>query len=212
MASGNPGSEASTSLQIRRAVQGDRECVNWVVTHFTPLLKAQAAWRLGPRLRNQVDPEDIVAEAWLIMLRRLGDLDRDEGRATPRLLAFLGTTILHIVNHRIEQAVRAKRRMAPSPSGDDRPDPMGELEAAVTGAVTAAARTELASALDACLSALPDRDREVILIRAVEGLSNQEAAVELGEAPTTVSHRYRRALAKLRESVPGSFLDELLDD
>jgi DNA-directed RNA polymerase specialized sigma24 family protein len=49
-------------------------------------------------------------------------------------------------------------------------------------------------------------------MRAIEGVSNQEAAAQLGETPTTVSHRYRRALAKLRGALPGSFLEELLDD
>jgi len=49
----------------------------------------------------------------------------------------------------------------------------------------------------------------VILFRAVEGLSNQDAARELGELPTTISHRYRRALTRLREALPGSVLDEM---
>ena len=75
--------------------------------------------------------------------------------------------------------------------------------------VTKASRDEVGAALDECLASLPEKDRAVVLLRAVEGLSNQEAAEEIGEPATTVSHRYRRALEKLRRIVPNSFLDEL---
>ena len=78
--------------------------------------------------------------------------------------------------------------------------------------MTHAARTELGAALGRCLDELQEKDREVILLRVAEGLSNEEAAQELGEAPNTVSHRYRRALGKLREAVPRSFLDELSEN
>src|SRR5262245_45645424 len=94
-----PPSVNLTSQRVRNAMSGDRESLGWVVIRFTPLLKAQAAWRLGPALVRQIEVDDILAEAWLVAVRRLGDLLRDDGHLTPRLLAFLGTTILHIVNH-----------------------------------------------------------------------------------------------------------------
>ena len=193
---------------------GDKESLGWVVVRFTPLLKAQAAWRLGP-LRRHIEVDDILAEAWLVAVRRLGDLVRDDAHLTPRLLAFLGTTILHIVNHRIDGAIKNRRRVAKSASksaSHGRVGPLDEVEATITGAVTHAARGELATALDACLATLSEKDRAVVILRAAEGLSNQEAARELGELPTTISHRYRRALEKLREVVPNSFFDELSDD
>ena len=161
-------------------------------------------------MREQVDPDDIVAEAWLVALRRRADLVLDDDRTTARLLSFLGTTILHIVNRRITEIARRGRREAPPrAAGDDARDPLDELEATVTGAVTKASRDEVGAALDECLASLPEKDRVVVLLRAVEGLSNQEAAEEIGEPATTVSHRYRRALEKLRRIVPNSFLDEL---
>jgi DNA-directed RNA polymerase specialized sigma24 family protein len=52
----------------------------------------------------------------------------------------------------------------------------------------------------------------VVILRAVEGLTTLEAAQELGEAPNTVSHRYRRAIEKLRAIVPNSLFDELSDE
>jgi RNA polymerase sigma-70 factor (ECF subfamily) len=198
-------------MRVRGAIAGDRESLGWIATRFSPLLRAQAIWRLGS-LSSQFDADDVVAEAWLVMLRRRNDLVLEGRRATPRLLAFLGTTILNLVNRRIEAAVKQKRRMAPSPEPDSGGEVLDGLAATVTGALTDAARGELGARLDACLAALPEKDREVVLLRAVEGLTNLEAAQELAEAPNTVSHRYRRAIEKLRAIVPDSMFDELLDE
>lgn len=201
-----------TSQHVQQAIRGDRESLGWVVGRFSPLLRTQVIWRMGPRLGSQVDPDDVVAEAWLVALRRLSDLDREGSHSTPRLLAFLGTTILNLVNRRIEEAAIRSRRMAPSPASSDVHRPEDEWEATMTGAVSHALRTELAGSLDSALASLQQTDREVIVLRTLEGLSNSEVAAQLGESPTTVSHRYRRALAKLRASLPKSFLDELPDD
>src|SRR5262245_54198051 len=97
------GDPTATSVRVRGAIAGDREGLGWTVTRFTPLLRAQAVWRLG-QLSGQVDVDDILAEAWLVMLNRRNDLVLDGRRATPRLLTFLGTTILNLVNKRFEAA------------------------------------------------------------------------------------------------------------
>lgn len=205
------GAGSPTSMHIRRAVQGDRDSLDWIVVRFSPLLKAQAAWRLGPRMRAQIDPDDVVSSAWLVALTRLDGMIREDMRASQRLLAFLGATVLNIVNRRIDDAVRAARRMEHAPADGAPSDVVAGLEATVTGALTRAARNEFGAALETCLAGLADQDREVILLRLVEGLSNDEAARIVGDAPNTVSHRYRRALAKLREALPASFLDEIVE-
>jgi len=207
------GPDPETSNQVRRALHGDRDSLEWVVTRFTPLLKAQAAWRLGPALEGQYPPEDIVAEAWLVALRRLPDLIPGPGRFTPRMLAFLGTCVLNIANRRIKESLRRGAREEPPHSPTDgAADVFAELADTVTGAITNAARNETAAALEAALASLDPRDREVILLRLVEGLSNQDAADDLHEAPNTVAQRYRRALARLREALPASFVADLVPD
>jgi DNA-directed RNA polymerase specialized sigma24 family protein len=49
------------------------------------------------------------------------------------------------------------------------------------------------------------------MLRAFEGLSNQEAAEELGQKPNTVAQRYKRALERLRKLLPASIFDEFDD-
>jgi RNA polymerase sigma factor (sigma-70 family) len=197
---------------VRDAVAGDQDGLDWVVRRFAPLLRAQAEWRLGAGLRGIVDPDDVVAEAWLVVLRRRADLDRGEGRRTPRLLAFLGTVILRIANRQLDQAARRRRTFAPAPTDSEASDPAHEVAAADTDAFTKATRTELGVALASALDALSEADRRVVSLRIVEGRTNEEAAEELGEPSNTVSRRYRRALAKLRAATPAGFFEDFADE
>ncbi len=60
-----------TTHRVRRAALGDAESLEWVVRRVTPLVRAQASYRLGrhPNLHQVV--EDVVSEAWLAALSRL---------------------------------------------------------------------------------------------------------------------------------------------
>ena len=78
-----------TTQHVRRATNGDGASLSWVFERFSPLLLSQARFRLGPVLSARIDAEDVVAEAWLTALGKLGDLTPRDGRYTPVLLRFL---------------------------------------------------------------------------------------------------------------------------
>ena len=56
---------------------------------------------------------------------------------------------------------------------------------------------ELAERVRQAVTRLPDADREVLLMRAFEGLSNQEVAQALGLETSAASQRFGRAILKL---------------
>ena len=202
-----------TSHHVRRALKGDREGLGWVVARFSPLLKAQAAYRLGTRA-GQVDAEDIVSEAWLVALRRLGTVLNGEGRKTPRLLAFLSTTIVNITNRRLRSFIDAKQ-VSPGAGRDASRagiDPMDRQAADISGVVTRALRAELSSEIEAALSSLPRADQDIVILRGIEGFTNKEAAEELQDSANSVSQRYVRALRKLRERMPDSIFTEFVEE
>jgi RNA polymerase sigma-70 factor (ECF subfamily) len=60
------------------------------------------------------------------------------------------------------------------------------------------ARRELAQRVRQALDRLPEGEREVLVLRNLEGLTNQEAAGVLGIDPATASRRYGRAIIRLR--------------
>jgi RNA polymerase sigma factor (sigma-70 family) len=84
-----------------------------------------------------------------------------------------------------------------------------DLPADVTGALTAACRRERDSEVAKRLAALDDKDREIIVLRAIEQNTNPAAARLLGLTESAVAARYRRALDRLRRKLPGSVFDDV---
>jgi RNA polymerase sigma-70 factor (ECF subfamily) len=78
----------------------------------------------------------------------------------------------------------------------------------MTSPSLAAARGETAARLAAALEEMDAIDREVIVLRHFEELTNQEAAQVLGITKAACSKRYVRALGRLQEII-GSIEDEL---
>ncbi len=60
-------------------------------------------------------------------------------------------------------------------------------------------RSDLAQRLRQAMAQLAQTDREVILMRHFEGLSNQEVGCLLGMDPGTVSKRHGRAMLRLHQ-------------
>src|SRR5262249_15613008 len=71
-----------------------------------------------------------------------------------------------------------------------------------------AVERELARRLRQALAQLPEIDAEVLLMRTLEGLTNQEAAQVLGIDPSATSKRYGRAILKLRQLLLDSGLGD----
>jgi RNA polymerase sigma factor (sigma-70 family) len=208
---------ALTSLHVRRAADGNPESLGWVVTRLSPLLLAQAAYRLGPRLRALYDPEDLVNDAWIVALPRLGELPARDGRYTPVLLRFLSTTLLHRINNLARRHIRNGDLERPRPEEDRRDltaaeDPLEQIAAEESGVITQAVKHELQGVVTECLTELEERDREMIILRGVEQQPNRTVAGLLGLKPPAVAMRYRRALDRLRARLPRSVFDEMPEE
>jgi RNA polymerase sigma-70 factor (ECF subfamily) len=206
--------EWDTSSHLERARSGDRQSLAWIVKRLSPLLLAQARYRVGPHLRRHVDPADLVDEAWLVALPRLGDLQAESGRTAAVLLRFLSTTLLHQVNNLSRKVLR--RRLGTT--GQDGqfalngPAPAEELPAEVTGVVTRACRDERKGQVSAALEEMGERDREILVLRGIEQSSNQSVAGLLGITPQAASQRYHRALERLRKRLPSSIFEDLPEE
>jgi len=76
----------------------------------------------------------------------------------------------------------------------------------LTSPSQAAIRGELAAAIEVTLDAMDEIDREVLVLRHFEQLSNDEVASVVGVKKAAASRRYMRALARFREvlsAIPG---------
>ncbi len=193
-----------TTLQVRRALGGDRPSLEWVVERFSPLLLAQARYRLGSQLAGRCEPEDVVNDVWIRVLPQLGGVAPREGRLTPVVVRFLSTTLLRQVNN-----LMRKRAVGALGTEGAEQDPIQSLAEDARGPMTEVVAREGQGLVLASIEALPESDREIVILRAIEQHSNQDVAELLGIAPNTAAQAYRRALQKLRDRLPGSVFDDL---
>lgn len=141
-------------------------------------------------LRNHAEVDDVVQDAFVKAYHALGSF-REGASFRPWLLQIVRNEAL---NRRrgAGRRDRLTRRLAIDPaSGDAAPSP----EAAV---IADEGRTRLLGAVEA----LPDRLRQVIECRYLVGLSEVDTASTLGIASGTVKSRTRRALDRLRTTLP----------
>ena len=188
--------------------------LGWLVARLSPVLLADAAYRLGPMLRAQYEPEDLVNEAWLVALPKLAELQARDGRYAPVLVRFLSTTMALKINNLLrKQARRGPRDSQPSSGAVEADfDALEQYPADVTGAVTHAVRSELVDQVRQSLDELPEKDREVIVLRGVQGQPSKTVAVLLESTPAAIDQRYRRALARLRGTLPDSIFADFDED
>ena len=188
-----------TSFHVRRAHTGDPASLEWIVTRFHPLLLAQARYRLRIG-RSACEPEDLVSEVWATTLPKLAELDLTGGHEAATLASFLATTLRNKANNLARRRIRDR---ANAESGSF------ELPEETRGALTRAIATETCDRVLTALEELSEAEREVIVLRAIEQVSNGAAATLLGTTPNAVSLRYNRALESLRQKLPNSVFDEL---
>jgi RNA polymerase sigma factor (sigma-70 family) len=199
-----------TSFHVQRAETGDPVSLEWVVRRFSPVLLAQARFRLGARLRTLTDPEDLVSEVWAIALRRLVELGMRDGRKTPVLLRFLTTTLLNRVNDLVKSEIkrpRGQHRPAPGDSGAS--DALAAIPAESHSIISSILSRERDDALAAAIAGLDPLDQKVVFLRGIEQNSGATVAQLLATTEKAVSMRYRRALERLKLLLPDSIFSEL---
>ena len=193
-----------TTIHVRQAKAGDPDSLAWLIERFSPLLLAQARFRMRDRNLGQ-DPEDLVQDVWSVTLPQLPELGDRAGRETPVLVRFLATTLLYRFNELLRRKIRIRQGHVGEPSR-----PL-ELPDSTQGALTRAAASDEHRRILAAIDELPEVDREVVVLRAIEQVDNAEVAALLDQTPNAVSLRYNRALGKLRDRLGTSVFDELTE-
>ncbi|AMJ48886.1 RNA polymerase sigma factor [Cereibacter sphaeroides] len=151
--------------------------------------------RMAPRalavatrvLSDRAEAEDVTQEAMLRLWRIAPDWRQGEARVS--------TWLYRVVCNLCTDRLRGRQRRASS-ALDDAP----EVADAAPGVEEALIEGDRMRALDAALAALPERQRQAVVLRHIEGLSNPEIAevMQIGvEAVESLTARGKRALAAL---------------
>ena len=188
-----------TRQLVERLRAGDRAAREELFTRHRNYLARFVELRLDARVRSRVDASDVVQEAQLEAVRRLDNYVSRPAmpfRLWLRQIAF--DRLLMLQRQHLEASRRSVERDVRLP---DRSSMMlaQQLFSAGPSPSEQMLKREFARGVSDAVAQLQDADREIILLRNYEGLSNQEVAALLEIESVAASKRYGRALLRLRK-------------
>ena len=194
--------QTETLLDGARA--GDSDAVNKLLEKHRRSVRRLVEMRLDRKVQQRVDVSDVVQD---VMVEASGRLEK---YLDDPVMAF-HLWIRQIAWDRIidtyrRHRVSAKRNMdreqpiaVPAGSDQSTMELAVQLRDPALTPAAAATQREIASMVEAVIELLNEQDREIILMRHYEHLSNLEIAEVLKLSPPAASMRYLRALRRLRQ-------------
>jgi len=173
---------------VKSSMAGDQEAVATLFTWIRPAIVRYCRSRIGRSGSAYSSADDAAQE---ICMAVLGALAR-YGDEPESFLPF----VYGIAAHKVADHYRRAGRDRSDPAADV-PDGI-DLGASPEQMIMAA---DLRERLADLLGTLPPRQREILVLRLIVGLSAQETATAVGLTPTAVRVTQHRALAKLRNAL-----------
>jgi RNA polymerase sigma-70 factor, ECF subfamily len=198
MTPGRP--EVDTEELVKRAAGGDRSARLDLLARHRDRLRRMVEFRFDRRLAPRLDPSDIVQEALADAAHELDEYLKDRPLPFyPWLRQFASQRIARTYERHVKAGKRSVTREVPMPLPDGSVVRLAvRLASAGTNPSGKVVRDEQRERVRAALARLHSRDRDVLALRYLEGLSNTEAAAVLGVAEGAVKMRHLRALERLR--------------
>ncbi|MEZ5967159.1 MAG: sigma-70 family RNA polymerase sigma factor [Planctomycetota bacterium] len=188
------------------AAAGAPQAVDALLAEHRAGLRRVVAARFDARLAGRLDVSDIVQDVLLDAHRQLGEFLRQRPMPFHLWLRCLARDRAVAVQRAHRAALRDVGREVHAlvaPAVDQRTTQAlaALLRADGPSPLSLAARRELAARLDQAMQGLDEIDREVLLMRHHEQLTNQEVARVLGLSEPAAAMRYMRALQRLKARI-----------
>lgn len=202
---------SASPSQIERLHACGDEALAAAFEEFHDRLERIADLRIDPRLVGRVDPVDVLQESFLEARKKL---PRFLENATVPVFVWLRGVVLDTLIH-VHRRHLARMRDAglEVPIQNTFPDAhvssmsiAGWLVDDLTSPSQVAIRAETIQRIEDALNGMDEIDREVLILRHFEQLSNDEVASVVGVKKAAASRRYTRALQRFRavlEQLPG---------
>jgi RNA polymerase sigma-70 factor (ECF subfamily) len=168
---------------------------------FREYLRLLARLQLDPRLRGKLDPSDVVQQT---LLEAYEKRDQFRGSTEAEWLAWLRQALAHNLADALRAFGQAKRDVGRERSLEAAVEASSCRLAAFLAAEQSspsqqAERHERAVRLAEALAALPDDNREALVLHYCEDWSLADIASHLGRTPAAVAGLLKRGLKQLRE-------------
>jgi RNA polymerase sigma-70 factor (ECF subfamily) len=208
-----PDSSETQELLVR-AQGGESAAVNQLMERHRQSLRKMVQLRMDHALAQRIDASDIVQDVLLEASQRLAAYIQDARMPFHLWLRQLAKDQL-IDTHRRHRVAQRRSLDREQPlvrhanADHSSLDLAAQLRDQELTPAAAALRQEFQQRFYQALAQLEDDDRELILMRHVEQLSNSDVAQALGLSQPAAGMRHLRALRRLREilgdatSLPG---------
>lgn len=198
---------------IERAQAGDATAAADLFNQHRARLRKMLRFRLDHRLQRRLDTSDVLQEVYVEMARSIADYRPQPGISFYFWLRTLATRELlqthrrHLGTQKRDAGLEVSLHRGAMPAASSASIAQQFL-GHLTSPTQAVQRAELQVRLQDALNDMDAFDREIIVLRHFEELSNTEAAELLGIPKSTASKRYFRALLRLKKALadrPGFF-------
>jgi RNA polymerase sigma-70 factor (ECF subfamily) len=179
---------------VADAVAGDRNALREVLEIIRPIVVRYVRARIGTAERSGLSADDVAQEVCLAAMQALPRY-QDQGRP---FLAF----VYGIAAHKVADAHRAAGRNKADPT-----DVVPERFDVTAGPEQLAMNADSAARMDALLKILPEKQREILILRVVVGMSAEEVAEAVGSTAGAVRVAQHRALARLKNEITATGYD-----
>jgi RNA polymerase sigma-70 factor (ECF subfamily) len=200
---------------LARLREGDQQALADLYSHHRDALRRMVALRLDHRLNGRVSPSDVLQEAYIDALKRVGHYLAKPDMPFPGWLRLVvGQRLVEVHRQHLGAKIRAAGQEISLVHGAWPAASSVCLAARLAGNLPspseAAMRNESLALLEEAFNQMDPLDREVLALRHFEELSNNEVAEILGIQKAAASKRYVRALTRLKDAlanVPGFSTD-----
>jgi RNA polymerase sigma-70 factor (ECF subfamily) len=173
---------------VAEAVAGNRDALREVLETIRPIVVRYCRARIGATERSGLSADDVAQEVCLAAITALPRY-KEQGRP---FLAF----VYGIAAHKIADAHRAASRNKSDPT-----DVVPERFSGEAGPEQLAINAESSARMEKLLGVLPDKQREILILRVVVGMSAEETAEAVGSTAGAVRVAQHRALARLKAEI-----------
>ena len=203
----NRGSGDDTEDLLNRVAAGDATAVGELMTRYRNRLRQMIAVRLDPRLNPRIDPSDVIQDTLTEAARKLPEYLRDRPLPFyPWLRQIAWNHLVDLYRFHVGGRKRSVRReigLSVNLSDESIDGLVRGLAASESTPSQALLRSELKDRVRTALTKLPDKYRDVLVLRHLEQLTVEEVAAVLSIAEGTVKSRLFRGM---------TFLYDLLDE
>lgn len=186
---------------LARAGNGDVAAGQQLLAQQRGRLRQMIAVRLDARLSARLDPSDVIQEVFTEASRKLAEYARSRPLPFyPWLRRIAWERLVKLHQRHLYAEKRTAARDAALPIGDQSSMLLAErLVDTGTSPSRQVLRAELRIRVQEALDQMPERDRELLVLRYLEQLSMAEIAAIMESTEGAVKVRHLRALERFRK-------------